>query len=452
MEFLKYAQAYQEQMVSDLMDLCSIDSLLDEENKSENAPFGPKVREALDWMFEKGQSDGFNTKDLEGYAGIISYGQQQESISILGHLDVVPANPSWQPFNPKIVDGYIVARGSTDDKGPTIAAYYALKILKDLNISFKHRIDMILGCDEETGMRCMQYYKSHEKLPLMGIVPDADFPVIYGEKGILNFDIILKNTTSITSMHAGSRPNIVIDEATCQVSEPLQTDAFEVYSKSLNLEYKILEEGYSLKGRAFHASLPHYGNNAAMHLLSFIGGAYNNKDLQDLTKALRNVFGDGVKISNESASMGPLTMNLGIVNINSQEIRLTMDIRYPIESNSSSILDSIKHELPFVQIQNIADSKPLYVQRDSDLVQTCLKAYQKITGDTQTPPKTMGGGTYARTLPNHVAFGADFPLEKKPEWVGGPHEINEAISIEALVNACAIYCETLYNLAVDTRL
>lgn len=454
MDFLKIVKEYEQDMVKDLMELMSIKSLLDPQTAKHGAPFGQPVREALDWMLTKGQDEGFEVTDLDGYAGILSFGDQSDSIGVLGHLDVVPAQGEWfqDPFTPFIKDGYIVGRGSGDDKGPTIAAYYAMKILKDLKYEFNHRIDLILGCDEETGMRCMDYYKEvTEVLPVKGIVPDAYFPVIYAEKGIVQFDLVFDNKSPIDSMQGGTRPNIVIDSATATLNQDIDAEEFKHYLLSQGLKGDASDKSLTVLGTAYHASLPHYGVNAGMHLLSFIAGATQNEQLLLIVNTLRNTFGHGLRISNESPSMGPLTMNLGVVQIDSETIRLTMDIRYPRESNVDEILEKFKSLLGEVKIENLHNSAPLYNDPRSKLVMACMNAYQKITGDTDSVARTMGGGTYARTLPNHVAFGAEFPTEVKPEWVGGPHEINEAMSVDALVKACAIYCEALVQLAQEKK-
>ena len=153
MDFLTLARKYQDQMIKDLQSLIAIPSLSDEANATIAAPFGPRIREALDWMLVKGNEDGFDTLDVDGYAGLISYGNQSQSIGMLGHLDIVPIGEGWSvdPFGGLVKDGYIFGRGSGDDKGPTVAAYYAMKIIKDLNIEMKKKIMLIVGCDEETG-------------------------------------------------------------------------------------------------------------------------------------------------------------------------------------------------------------------------------------------------------------------------------------------------------------
>lgn len=454
MNFLEIVKKYEKYILQDVIDLVKIESLLDEENKTEIAPFGPKVREALDFMLNKAKADGFKTQDLNGYAGIISFGSQEEAISMLGHLDVVPASGKWftkSPFEPEMKDGYLIGRGTGDDKGPSVAAYYAMKILKDIGYQFEHRIDLILGCDEETGMRCMTHYKEKvNHLPLKGLVPDADFPVVFAEKGILQFQWVFKNTSNIKKCQAGSRPNIVIDYVMVEMNHQLDKEAYQKSLKAMGFDCKIGDYHLEVYGKAYHASLPQHGCNAALAALSVIAAHENDVLLSTISDALRNPFGDGLGIQQDGQSMGPLTLNCGVVDITEEEIVLTIDIRYPVECQSQDILAAFD-AIDGSTLRHVSDSKPLYVDPQSDLVQSALNAYRHVSNDTQTPALTMGGGTYARTLPNHVAFGAGFPLEKKPEWVGGPHEINEAISLDSLLKACAIYCEALVSLAKGSR-
>ena len=152
------------------------------------APFGEGCRKALDYMLELGRKEGFEVKDYDGYAGVISYGEGTESVGVLAHLDIVPLGDGWtkDPYGGEIEQGYLFGRGALDDKGPAMAGFYALKMLKDKGIQLDRKIMLILGCNEETGMECMKYYTQHGEIPTMGFTPDADFPVIYGEKGGLH--------------------------------------------------------------------------------------------------------------------------------------------------------------------------------------------------------------------------------------------------------------------------
>ena len=76
------------------------------------------------------------------------------------------AGDGWNtdPFEGVIADGRITGRGVLDDKGPVIAALYAMKALKDSGAELKRRIRLIVGTDEETGSTDMERYKKTEEL------------------------------------------------------------------------------------------------------------------------------------------------------------------------------------------------------------------------------------------------------------------------------------------------
>ncbi|PKM63935.1 MAG: dipeptidase PepV [Firmicutes bacterium HGW-Firmicutes-20] len=459
MDFLTLARNYQDHMIKDLQDLLAIASLSDEEHATEAAPFGPKIREALDWMLKHGENDGFDTLDVDGYAGLISYGQQSQSIGMLGHLDIVPVGEGWSvdPFGGEIKDGYIFGRGSGDDKGPTIAAYYAMKIIKDLGVELNKKIMLIVGCDEETGMRCMKHYIEHAPLPDMGFVPDAYFPVIYGEKGILNIRLLGEKKTVIKRMHSGERPNIVLGKCAVEVFGKPKEEELRLFTRShrIKASYKYLADStvYTFEGKYSHASTPQQGQNAAVYALNFVAAAYQDKAAADLSRLLYSYHGTGLNIEFDGAHMRNLTMNLGIIHIENNKFNLTLDIRYPNDVDFDFCITNINQTLTkdasWVKADVIAHKEPLFVDPNSDLVKTLHDVYRQVSGDDFTPLKTMGGGTYARTLPNFVAYGMAFPLRKLPEFAGDAHQKDEAIEIESLVMATAIYAKALYKLAYE---
>lgn len=234
MNWLEYTKNYEELFLSDLRGLINIPSLRNDEESREGAPFGEDIRRALDYMMELGKRDGFKVSDIDGYACVIEYGEGSETLGVLGHLDIVPLGEGWtkQPLGGEIVDGYMFGRGVIDDKGPGMAAYYSLKMIKDAGVQLNKRVMLIYGCDEETGMSCMDYYVKHAEVPQMGFVPDADFPVIYGEKGGLHLVLDGDVQTKIKSMNCGSRPNIVIGRAKALVDAKLDEEAFAYYLKA----------------------------------------------------------------------------------------------------------------------------------------------------------------------------------------------------------------------------
>lgn len=461
MDFLTLARKYQDQMIKDLQSLIAIPSLSDEANATIAAPFGPRIREALDWMLVKGNEDGFDTLDVDGYAGLISYGNQSQSIGMLGHLDIVPIGEGWSvdPFGGLVKDGYIFGRGSGDDKGPTVAAYYAMKIIKDLNIEMKKKIMLIVGCDEETGMRCMKHYIEHAPLPDMGFVPDAYFPVIYGEKGILVVKLSGQKNTVIKSLHGGERPNIVLGKCAVEVFGKPKEDELRLFCRShrIKASYKHLTDTtvYTFEGKYSHASTPQQGQNAAVYALNFVAAAYQDEAAAALSTCLYSYHGTGLNIEFNGAHMRDLTMNLGIIHIEKNKFDLTLDIRYPNDVDFdfcvNNIRDTLAKNASWMAMDVIAHKEPLFVDPNSDLVKTLHDVYREVSKDDFTPLKTMGGGTYARTLPNFVAYGMSFPLRKLPEFAGDAHQKDEAIEIESLVMACAIYAKALYKLAYENQ-
>lgn len=456
MDFIQEANHRKDHLVKTLQELVRIPSLYDPATIAPNAPFGKSLRDALDYMLDTAKADGFKVRDLEGYAGVIEFGEGDEIMGVLGHLDVVPVGKGWSvdPFSATIKDGYIIGRGSQDDKGPTVAAYTAMKILKDAGFMPKKRVFMILGTDEESGMACMKYYQKHGEIPNFGFVPDADFPVIYGEKGILQLTVKGHKETKILSLKAGERPNICIGEATVLMSGKAEKELFEFYLASNQLTGKIEDKpegtSYFIKGKYAHGSMPQEGINAAWHCLNFVGAAYQDAVAGELARLLKEYRGDALGIRYFGSHMGFLTMNLGIINIEKNDLSLVLDIRYPQETNEKTIVASIQNALD----ENLSELKvsirehkgPLFVDPKSKLVSTLEKIYRDYSQDQQSQLMTMGGGTYARSFDNFVAFGAEFPLRKRPSWVGNVHQADEGYEIEQLVLATAIYAQAIYDL------
>src|SRR5699024_3675209 len=222
MDWIREIRKHSKYFINDLTGLLQIPSIKNVAESKEGEPFGKEISHALNYMLELGKREGFRIKNLNGYAGYIEYGpiNATEYIGVLCHIDVVPANGEWNhdPFEPHIEDGKIFARGSSDDKGPTMAAFYALKQLKKSEIPIKHRIRIIIGTDEESGMSCMDFYYKQEPPAFFGFAPDARFPIINAEKG--QYDLLLDyrlayeaSPIHLVSFNAGDKENMVPDKA-----------------------------------------------------------------------------------------------------------------------------------------------------------------------------------------------------------------------------------------------
>ncbi|MYL62708.1 dipeptidase PepV [Bacillus hwajinpoensis] len=452
-------------LMNDLEGLLKIESVLDEENRTEDAPFGSEVKKALDYMLNLGKRDGYQTKNVEQVAGHLEFGQGEDIIGILCHVDVVPAGNDWTtpPFTPDVREGKMYARGAIDDKGPTIAAYWAMNIVKELYPALSKRVRMIVGTDEESSWRCVDTYFKHEEMPTMGFAPDAVFPIIHAEKGIADFEWIFpvneekKETFFLCSFHSGQRLNMVPDHAIakCQSSEDQLLDVkkeFELFLNDKNLKGKAtLDKQLTLEihGVSVHGSAPHEGVNAAFRLAEFLEGLSLDQNgsayINFITKWLQDDFtGERLGVSFKDNITGSLTMNAGTFEYQaSRQGRIGINLRYPVTCQFDHVKQTFEKVTgPMsVEMKVIDHMTPHHVPQDHELIQKLQHVYEKQTGK-EAKLLSIGGGTYARSLNAGVAFGALF--EGKPQLA---HQKDEYVDIEDLLKAAAIYAEAIYELA-----
>ncbi|VEU80817.1 dipeptidase PepV [Haploplasma axanthum] len=442
-------------LIKDLQKLIQINSELTTFDPNRvGAPFGEGNKEALDYMLSLGNKDGFETLNVDGYAGHIEYGKQNEFVGIIGHLDVVPAGSGWSypAYGAEIHDGKMFGRGTEDDKGPTIAAYYALKILKELNVPLSKRVKLVLGIDEESGWRCVNhYFKRFPEAPVSGFIPDADFPLIYAEKGIVRINIEGKyDNSSLVSFTGGLRDNMVPDHATAIVKNVNDkfVDSFEKYLKENNLNGNTEKTTNGIKldldGISAHGSLPELGKNA-IHLLNdfLIQEGIKNELTILIDKYLtKDTRGNKLGINYHDDEMGDLTVNLGVLEVNNNDFKVVLNVRYPNGVVFDEMFNSLKDTFKGFNVSYNHHQKLLYNDPNSELVQKLMTVYRKHTNDVEAKPITIGGGTFARAMPNVVAFGPHFL--GKPSYI---HQKDEYIEIDDLILATIIYTEALYELA-----
>ena len=447
MEYKDLILKYKDEAIKLLEDLISFESVLDEYNPNSDAPFGVENKKALEYLLNTANNDGFITKNVDNYAGHIEYGSGEEILGILAHLDVVPVNKEeWDsyPFKLDIRDGKMFARGTIDDKGPLVCAYIAMKILKDTGFKPNKRIRLIAGCDEESGSRCLEHYLSKEDKPALGFSPDACYPLIYGEKGMLSYDITGELVDDvIVEFVCGTRYNIVPSEAKCKLNINLDNEYNEFLNK-YNYNGKIENGYYIAYGVAAHAMCPENGVNAAYILFKFLNEYSESKLAKFMDKYyLDDVYGKKLGYYIYDEDMKHLTSNLAIVEINNNIFKLGVNCRVPLDSQLTVIekcLKAVCDENGF-KCKIFNKSNRHYVSPNSELVQALMKSYQAVTNDYENKPITIGGGTYAREIGNAVAFG--------PLFVGREdvcHIANEYMYIEDFIKSIEIYINAIYEL------
>lgn len=398
----------------------------------ENAPFGKDVANALSLFLEEAQRLGFQVKNYDGYAGEVIFGNPEATpencVGVLAHLDVVPEGEGWSvpPYALTEQGEYLLGRGVLDDKGPAAVTLYAMKKLLDEGFTPSKTVKLILGCNEETGWRCMDYYTAHAKMPERGFSPDAEFPVIYAERGILHARFAFPLPKGITSFTAGERANMVPAKAQAKVSGEISPNVLEKHG------VKGVDGLLQAEGVQAHGSTPWEGKNACVPLLNLLLDAGLNLG------AIPVFFADEKGISQTADETGNSSFSPNVVRVSGNTLLVTVDIRYA-PSKRTEVVDKLNaYGVPY---EILHEQPPLLQPVNGELIQTLLGVYNHFTGETASPI-AIGGGTYARAMKNGVAFGPCFLSEPSTA-----HQADEKIKKAHLYCAYQMYGEAIKRLS-----
>lgn len=425
----------------------AINSVYDEKTVNKENPFGKGVSKALKFITDLAKADGFEAKNYENKVVEILCGEGK-NITILAHADVVPAGTGWDqdPFSMVDHGDYLTGRGVADDKGPLLAAYYAMKAVRDNHMLGNYQIRFIVGGNEESGSAGVEYYfqKLKKEQPNLGFSPDAEYPLIFAEKGILNFEV--KKKFAIPHVHSivgGVASNSVIEKCVVTMNDDPE---FIKYLEDHN--YKFTSEkvkGGHLEvtfiGKAAHGAVPEEGINAGMMAVEALGQYYTNKDLLHLFAKYSNLQGYGIEASGISEDMGHNSLNVGLLKWEDKQLSMTVNFRYVDTCHLNDLKIKIKELSKPFAVNFLSESKLLFYPRESVLVQTLLRAYQEETGDYESKPKAIGGGTYAKEADNVVAFGMEMP-----GWDSKMHSPGEQVRKADLIKSISIYAKAIVEL------
>lgn len=400
-------------------------------------PFGKETADCLNFYLSLASEMGFETHNYDNYVGEVVFGEGEE-LAVLVHLDVVPAGSGWRfpPFAAVINDELsaggvpgvkIWGRGTMDDKGPAVAVLYCLKALKDEGFVPKRKIKLIVGCNEESGWQCIEHYNKVSHLPETGFSPDADFPVIYAEKGILqlrlHFDF---DRAPFLYFQGGTAPNMV-----CGRCEALPRSIMASRAETWGLQTR----GKKLVsvGKSAHGSTPELGVNAMLPLL----GYFEERD-SGIKRIIDVLFRDTCGLTELHDETGRLTMSPNMVKFRKSQMQIVVDIRYPAGIPYEEVIEAVNRiGVPY---ETLHFQAPLYHGKDSALVRTLSEVFEECTGQ-KAEPIAIGGGTYARALKNGVGFGPEFPGDEPVA-----HQPDEYILVERVGKLIEIYKKALERL------
>ena len=466
MSIEEYVNNNKTDIINAVIDLISYKSISTETNNLD-MPFGEECKKALEYALNLGNKMGFRTKNLDGYCGYIEFGEGKELVGIVGHLDVVPANlnDGWtsDPFVADIRDGKIFGRGSIDDKGPVVASLFAMKYVAD-NMKINRRVRLILGLNEEKDWKCIKHYKEVEEIPIIGFSPDADFPAIYAEKGILSLEVAKKfeldNFEILEINTNGNALNVVPKYVSIKLKYKGSGITPNLSDEENIKVTKLSENTFQIEafGKASHAAFPQNGENAINRLFKYLLKSIKSDYIQNLINlgffeiespeflsrqdiAYATEFNEISVIQDES---GILTSNIADLKYEDEILKIRLNLRVPVKTLLEDIIlqyRKLENIFENIEVKVLSKQEPLYVDKNSFLVTKLIDIFNEETANKKKPI-AIGGGTYARAFPNCIAYGMTMPGE-----IDMCHQVDEFVRIDNLLLSCKIYAKAIYELA-----
>ena len=440
----------QDEIIAAIQQNMRIDSVKGEAKP--DAPYGEGPKAALMDALALGERLGFKTGCADNRVGWVEYGEGEEMVGVLGHLDVVPVGDdgwTYPPFGAEIHDGKLWGRGVLDDKGPIIGSIFALKAIRDLGLPIDRRIRVLFGTDEECGSSCVEYYVDNGyEMPTIGFTPDGDFPLIFFEKGMTRFDVggkvTDKGNIEVEYFGGGIAANVVTPTCKLIVKGDIKVAETEGVTVCKEDDKTIVEA----VGLGAHGSMPELGVNAAVKLLNAVkendfGGDFARYMNFILEKVGTEVHGESFGVHYIDEETGETSCNLGVLNFDGENMSLTLDIRYPKTATAEVVdpaVEAVAKEYG-LEILGTSGAKCLYVPQDSELVVKLMDVFKTMTG-RDDKPMAIGGGTYAKHFPNMVAFGPCFVED--PSVI---HQPNEYAEISKLMQGIQMFGAAMYELA-----
>jgi succinyl-diaminopimelate desuccinylase len=419
-------------------------------------PYGQGIQDCLEAYLALCASLGLKTKNVDNVSGWAEFGEGEEMVGVVGHLDVVPEGTGWHypPFGGVVEDGKLYGRGTIDDKGPMVAALYALKAIMEEGIPLKRRIRLIFGVNEENGCAGIAHYvTSGEEIPVTGFTPDGAFPIINGEKGIVAGvyrRAVRPSAHGIRHLHGGDASNMVPALAVAELDWPAEEVDAACALAFPKVRISPADGGLRVEaeGICVHGSTPEEGENAVGRLFLALSHLPLDGDSADLTAFMCRAIGmetrgQSLGIAQRDDLSGDLTVNLGIMELSQGQAEVTLNIRYPVTHELEDFHDTLVASMAkggFTEV-SLSHDHSIYASPETPLIQTLSAVYEEKTGN-HADLLCIGGGTYAKDMPNIVAFGPIYPEDFNCE-----HQADEYIEIRRLIQTTQILAEAMKRLA-----
>ncbi len=448
--------------VKDVSDLCRIPSV--SEDTPGDKPFGEGCYRVLDASLRLAQSYGFTTRNYDNYCGSAIYKGDpgSDSIVIVAHMDIVPEGNGWthDPYDPYLSDDgkYLFGRGTADNKAPAVVGMYAMRFLKEHDISLKNNVMLVFGLNEEKGSADMPQFLKREKAPKWSLVPDSKFPVGYAEIGFLKAIFAIPGVGGeLVELHGGEATNSVPDRAYAVVSGCELNEVKKALALLDRITVKDDPHGVRIEasGNSQHASRPEGSVNANNVLANALLKSQalspqSFKAVSLLERLTSHNYGEDLNIACEDELSGKLTCVFTWVRKEGDNIILKPDIRYPVTADQDFLVKTVPEsaELLGMKVLDFQNNPAFSFPLDHPVVQKLIEVSRDVLGMPDIPPLVLSGGTYARSLPNAVSFGVTVPghvrlfgFEK-----GGAHQADEYGDIPNLLRGIKVYVRALIEI------
>ena len=465
----EWIAAHREEFIAELQGIAQIPSVSRADLAQPGAPFGPDCRKVLDYALERGRFYGFDTADHDGYAGSITWGDYDNAIGVIAHLDVVPVGDGWvyPTFGATYLPEHdvLIGRGVDDNKSAFVGGLFAMRMLREFGVPMCHGVRLIYGTSEETGMQDMAALRQMgHRFPETSLVPDAGFPVNYAQKGMVDGAITTPCEGNLLQLDAGSVRNVIPDEAACVIAADVEAVRAAMGNvdpaDAALVDISAVEGGTRIvaKGKSGHAAFPAGGDNAIGRLARVLTTAQlltgtAKSAIEALATLTADPYGESEGVAFTDEPSGQLTLVYGVAHLKAGVLTISVDSRYPVTMDGAKLEADLRAawaKLNFA-VKEFDLSEPFYIPVEDPRVTALMSLYKDVTG-RDDPPYAMGGGTYSRAVPGAISFGPGMPGTKSdysaflPEGHGGAHGRDEVLPINKMLTCCKIYVAALAEL------
>jgi acetylornithine deacetylase/succinyl-diaminopimelate desuccinylase-like protein len=192
--------------------------------------YAGKVKDCANWLSQKLTTIGLEAKVVPTAGHPVVWARNKHragrpTVLIYGHYDVQPPDPLdlWEspPFEPVLKNGYVFARGSTDNKGQILSHVLGIQETMEKNGDLPVNVDLVVEGEEEVGSQHLPKFLSDNRQSLKcdvvmvsdtGMIARQTPTMSYGLRGVAALE--LKVTGPKIDLHSGVFGGAVANPAT----------------------------------------------------------------------------------------------------------------------------------------------------------------------------------------------------------------------------------------------